>query len=287
MIRPGPGTPVSARRSLRSGLGHFLVIASLPAVVAILGVLALNGMSRTASSPGTSRARSSRRNGLWFDGGRPASWIDQSASPKRVRLVADPAGGQDRVLELIAYNGDTAPLTPTQNPRAQLVTSTGIVERDQPFWESYQVYVPRTFPVAQTYGGWLTLGSPFYGRPFNGTPSVDLTISDGDFVWKGNSHAPTPWEIFWHRPVVTGQWIRFTWHVVPRTNGFVELYVDGAPVHVGGNEYGVHLPVIDPSNDTGPWFSQLSVYFRHNEFSHLRLYFRDFKIGSTERAVVG
>ena len=46
------------------------------------------------------------------------------------------------------------------------------------------------------------------------------------------------------------------------------------------------MPVIDQTDGNGPWFSQLSVYFKHNAFPEVTLYFKDFRIGTTEAAAV-
>ena len=47
------------------------------------------------------------------------------------------------------------------------------------------------------------------------------------------------------------------------------------------------MPVLDPGNYRGPWFSQLSVYYKHNSFPQVSVYFRDFRIATTEALAVG
>jgi hypothetical protein len=242
--------------------------------------------SRDGSTRATAAVPSTARGRVLFNGTTLAGWINQSASPKRVQEVPDPSGARGAVLQLTAENRDIAPLTPTDNPRAQLITPDNIVKSGVPFWESYEVYVPTSFPIAETDGGWLALGSPFYGRPYNGTPSIEMIITNGHYYWSG----PAGSRMLWSSRVVLGKWTRFTWYVVPATRGFAELYVNGRPIRVtydGRRGDGVRIPVIDATNYEGPWFSQLSVYYEHNAYPSLTIDFKNFRIGTTEAAARG
>jgi Polysaccharide lyase len=220
-----------------------------------------------------------------FSGSAVTGWLNQSANASRVTVVQDPDAASDSVLQFNVFNSDIAPLTPTGNPRAQLITHNGVVTQNQPFWESYEVYIPASFPTSLTYNSWIALGSPFYGAPWNGSPSVELQIENGDFIWRTNAYSQKPGSILWQSPVVTNQWVRFTWYVNPAIDGFAELYVNGQPLTVTYNGHtgaGVDIPVIDATNDTGPWESQLSVYMEHNVFSELTMYFKNFTIATTQ-----
>jgi hypothetical protein len=221
---------------------------------------------------------------LLFDGKSERGWYVQSAGPTRIRVVRDPAGGHDSVLRFEAHNGDVFPRTPTANPRAQLIVPLP-VRRGGQFWESYELYVPSSFPVGATYSGWLGLGSPAYGPPFSGPPSVGLSIGNGDFRFQRDGFAADPWQIAWHEPVVLRRWIRFTWHVKLSRRGFVQLYVNGRPVELTssqGESTTLHMAVLDPGNAKGPWISQISAYYKLNEFPQVTLYFRDFRIATTK-----
>jgi hypothetical protein len=268
-----------------------------------------NAPKRVATKPGTSgpataRARirgASGRRGegtrhraacgvVLFNGAKVSAWFRQSATATRVVSVPNPSGAPGHVLKFTALNSDVWPRTPTANPRAQLVTPDNVVRPGDRFWESYEIYLPTTFPVAQTMNGWLALGSPFYGAPWNGSPSVGLEITDGDFRWATNEYAQVPWHILWQRPIVTGRWIRFTWDINPSAAGFAELYVNDVAVHVNYDrhqQHGAHLPVMDQTNSDGPWESQLSAYFKLNEFAKVTIYFKDFRIATTQGAAEG
>ena len=239
--------------------------------------------------PAGAAARNARSgSGLLFNGSNKSAWFDQSATSTRIRRVSNPAG-TGTALRFQTYNQDVFPLTPTSNPRAQLVAPLPISVGDQ-FWESYEVYLPRSFPVAATYHGWLALGSPAYGAPWAGSPPVELAINDGHFRFQRDGYAAYPWQIAWQAPLVLGRWVRFTWHVQLSRTGFVQLYMDNQPLELSNGSSAsttLFMPVLDPSDDRGPWVSTLQVYYRHDEFPQVTVYFRDFRIARTEALAVG
>lgn len=249
------------------------------------GLLCLAALGTTATA--AVRRDHASRSGLLFSGNNKGAWLDQSATSTRIREVAGPGSG--RALRFQAYNGDVFPLTPTTNPRAQLVTPLGVRAGGQ-FWESYEIYLPTNFPVAGTHHAWIGLGSPAYGAPFAGSPTVGLSIVDGDFRFQRNGFASHPWQIAWQTPLVLGRWIRFTWHVLLSGNGYVQLYMNNQPLELTdgtSSSTTLYMPVLDQSNYRGPWFSQLSVYYKHNAFPQVTLYFKDFRIATTEALAVG
>jgi hypothetical protein len=258
-------TTAKAATSSASGLPSVPAVASKPA------------STRSVTAPGK----------VLFDGSSLSGWQDESAAANRVTVVNDPAGGSDEAMKFVTYNSDVYPLTPTNNPRAQVITNPNVVTEGVPFWESYEVYLPASFPTVQPANSWIALGSPFYGAPWSGSPSVEMQIENGAFVWRSNANAQVPGQILWQMPVQTRTWIRFTWYIVPATNGFAELYVNGAPVSVtynGVTANGVHIPVVDAFDSTGPWESQLQLYYGAGEFSSLTAYFKDFMIATTQSA---
>ncbi len=249
--------------------------ALLPLIVLCAPATAALGHDRSLSS------------GLLFNGTYKSAWFDQSATNSRIRRVMNPYGA-GTALRFQAYNGDVFPLTPTTNPRAQLVAPLSVKPGDQ-FWESYEVYVPTSFPLAATRHGWISLGSPAYAPPFAGTPSVELSIGGGDFRFQRNGYASHPWQIAWQTPLVLGRWVRFTWHVLLSRAGYVQLYMNNQPVELAGGttpSTTLYMPVIDQTNYEGPWISQLALYYKHNLSPQLTLYFRDFRIAKTEALAV-
>lgn len=241
--------------------------------------------------PATTHAElhSGRSPGLMFNGSKKSSWwLDQSATLSRIQEVTDPATGVGKVLRFRTYNSDVFPLTPTMNPRSQLITPLHLSPGGR-FWESYEVYVPKGFPVAQTYHAWISLGSPAFGEPYAGSPTAEVEIIDGHFRFQRNGFASHPWQIAWQTPLVLGRWVRFTWHVGFSSAGFTQLYYNNAPVELANGSSRsttLSMPVIDASDSTGPWISQLCLYYQHNAFPDLTVYFKDFRLAKTEAAAV-
>ncbi len=67
------------------------------------------------------RSSSSTLGTVLFDGSSLTSWwLNQSAIPGRVQMVADPDGAANTAQQFTTYNTDVYPLTPTANPRSQL-----------------------------------------------------------------------------------------------------------------------------------------------------------------------
>ena len=258
---------------------------------ALLGILALALLAVAAVRDTDARSGSDDthpRTGLLFNGANKSAWLDQSATSTRVRRVWNPTQGPGTALKFTAYNGDVFPLTPTLNPRAQLVTPLPVRPGGQ-FWESYEIYLPDNFPLAATRNNWLALGSPAFGPPWAGTPSVALSIVDGNFRFQRDGYAADPGQIVWQAPVALGQWIRFTWHVLLSEHGYVQLWMNNQPAELnnGGTlTTTLRMPVLDPGNSAGPWFSQLSLYYKHNAFRQVTAYFRGFRIATTEALAV-
>jgi hypothetical protein len=269
-------------RSLTSSTRTLAIAAAAIAVVATSPATA----SATASAGQAQASPLALPTGpVLFDGSTLAGWYVQDAAANRIQMVADPSGAAGQVMSFTAYNTDVAPLTPTANPRAQLTTPLPVKPGAQ-FWESYEVYVPTNFPIAASYDGWLGLGSPAFGPPW-GVPTIGMSITDGDFRYQRNGDQPNPWQIAWQQPIVTGQWIRFTWHVGFSKTGFVQLYVnDVAEPLLNGTTSSttLHMPVIDSGNDIGPWISQLSVYYEKDLYPSVTLYFKGFTIATTQAA---
>jgi Polysaccharide lyase len=273
-----PASPSTARRRTGGFRSKFRLGAALLALAALC-------------APATAAVRHARGSstGLLFNGTNKSAWpVDQSATTARIRKVSNPIGS-GTALRFQTYNGDVFPLTPTTNPRAQLLAPLSNSPGVQ-FWESYEVYVPTNFPLAATHHGWISLGSPAFGPPWAGTPSVELAIVDGDFRFQRNGYAADPWQIAWQTPVVEGRWVRFTWHVLLSRAGYVQLYMNNAPLELAdgsATSTTLYMPVIDQSNYEGPWISQLAVYYKHNMAPKVTLYFRDFQIAKTEALAAG
>jgi hypothetical protein len=224
---------------------------------------------------------------LTFNGTKKAAWtLDQSAASNRVRQVPDPAGSGHRVLRLTAYGGDVNPLTPTDNPRAQLVGPPNIEPGDE-VWESWRMYFPASFPNV-AYPKWLGLMTPFYGPPFAGSGPLGFEMRGSRLAMGVNEYALVHWVPVWSVPLVRRRWYRFALHFKFAAPGWVELWVNDKPQllrEANVSAYRLHLSLIDPSNWGGANSARILIYFKRGAFRRVSVYYSAFRMGG-ERADV-
>jgi hypothetical protein len=246
---------------------------SLAILVLLFTVLGTSGLAST---------------GAGFDGTVQSAWFNQSA-PGRVTQLTGFDGLSGPVLRLVAYNGDVAPLTPTDNPRAQLV-SPSIIQSGDVLWESFRMFLPKSFPSGSP-AKWMVLWTQAYGPPFNGSGPGGLGVRGSRLEMDLNGYAPVPWKEVWSVPIPRGQWVRYTVHFLFSPDGWIELYVNGREQWLQeGTAPRTHhllLSLDDPSNNGGPNSARIMVYYSHNGFVKATAYFADFKIGTTRAAVEG
>jgi hypothetical protein len=252
-----------------------------------------NSTIKTAAATGTSTTASSTPSSpgstlgpLLFNGTTLSSWwLNQSAAPTRIQLVPDPDGAGDTVQQFTTLNTDVAPLTPTLNPRSQLTGPLGVLKQGNAYWESFEVYVPTSLTLPKT--GWIALGAPVWGAPWNGSPPAGISINSGAFRFQMNGDGPNPWQIAWTTPVVKGQWYRFTWHYLLSSNGWIQLYVNDVLQNLKYGKTTVQqmpIAMIDAADAKGPWGWQEQLYYQLNAFKSASVYFKGFQIGTTQAA---
>ncbi|HUB99111.1 MAG TPA: heparin lyase I family protein [Solirubrobacterales bacterium] len=180
------------------------------------------------------------------------------ASSSRAQMVPDPAGSDRSVISLTCLNGDTG--NPTPNPRAQLGTAY-ILKPESTYWGRTRIFFPKDFPTFRT---WMTLvsiwappyggdGAPFHFMSWNGT---NLEVERNS-----NSHDDTPLAM----PITRGQWMDLLWcERLSKTDGFVEVWVDGKQQTFENGQARLAYPTIDNTNSGGNQNLRLEVYYAHN-----------------------
>jgi hypothetical protein len=219
-------------------------------------------------------------------------WLRQSA-PGAITEAPDPAGSGQTVFKLVVDDADSFPVTPTENPRAEML-SPHIVEPGDEIWWSAKVFLPSSdFPASTP--NFVTLLQGPYGEPWNGTPPFHIEVNGGVLKWQRNS--TYGWDIPWQMPLVRDRWVNFLIHERFGSDGWFELWVDGQPVtFFGGGTYnpnGVsptqHLAMQteDRSNNAEPNSIYLMSYRKKGMFPSLTVYHGPLKIGTTRLAVGG
>src|SRR3954471_22062206 len=130
-----------ARGKLHHRHAHGPRVARLGSAVALRPARALRGAS---SKPVTPPAGASSSD-LLFYGDNVADFAMNQSAPDAVSEVPDPAGGDQPAMEMTVDNSDVAPVTPTSDPRAQLL-SPAIIDNGEELWWSGRFFLPRDFP---------------------------------------------------------------------------------------------------------------------------------------------
>lgn len=262
------------------------MVRTFPALVLFAMLLIPGVAGAVVHQPAQPPTSTSSAGTVLFDGTSVSSWwLNQSAVASRVQMVPDPDGAANSAQEFTTYNTDVYPLTPTSNPRSQLDTPMTVLKPGNTYWESFEVYIPQSFTFLEN--GWVELETMVYGYPYAGTPPVGLSLETGRFRFQRSSYGPDPWQVAWSAPVVKGQWYRFTWHFLFSAAGWVELYVNDAQQNLrqGTTSY-ERLPInlLDATDDTGPWMSDEQLYYQLGMFPSASVYFKNYKIATTQAA---
>jgi hypothetical protein len=184
--------------------------------------------------PGSAQARTMFDGG--FETGNLSQWpLRQMCSSNRATVYSArsrpnwpaPASGR-YALRLEVYNSDVSPCTPTDNPRAQIATST-MLAAGHDYWERFQVYFPSTWPSTSSW----QLFQQDYGSPWNGSPPLGFAVHrmngvDTMGMDRGANHN---YDEIWRARLTRGHWYTFLVHKFMSSSdsaGYVELWVDGA-----------------------------------------------------------
>jgi hypothetical protein len=237
-------------------------------LVPLLVLLAL-GVVGFAAGAGADRVRGRASAGALFTGVRIGDFAGEYSAPGGISEVPDPTGGGEEVLRFDVSNRDVYPITPTENPRAELV-SPSIVRPGMEVWLSTRLLVPTSYPTISA-GGWVSLVS-FYGPPYDSSSPWQLELAGNGLQWQRNA--------------TYGFDIR----------GFVEMWINGRPIEFfgGGGAYNprryaptrrLRMATRDRSNDGGRNSARLMQYRKAGMFSEGTIYFGALEVGRTRASV--
>jgi polysaccharide lyase-like protein len=229
---------------------------------------------------------------LLFEGNQIDDFLNQSA-PGAVREVSDPTGSGAKTLRMTVADSDVAPITPTDDPRAQLV-SPSFIEPGDEFWWHFSFYLPNDFP--ERVPGWLLVGEGPYGFPWNGSPPVSVGIGNGEEMgWQRNG--TYDYDVPWSQSFERGKWTDVLMHIRFAGEGFVETWIDGEQVtFFGPDSYNpndepettrLQMATRDESNDGGKNFIVLQNYREAGMFGSATVYHGPTKVGTTRASVEG
>lgn len=221
-----------------------------------------------------------------FTGAKIKDFAEIQAAPGAITEVADPLGSGQTVLKMTVSDKDVAPITPTENPRAQAL-SPDIIHSGDEFWLATKFLLPSDFPTSVP--GWLSLIA-IYGPPFGGSGPWEVEVSGSNISWTRNRtyNFDTPWQM----PIVRGRWINVLLHERFASNGFVEMWIDGQPVtFFPGKSTAAQklvMATMDSSNNgaTGN-AAKILNYRKVGMFPSITVYFGALRVGKTRASVAG
>jgi hypothetical protein len=200
------------------------------------------------------------------------------AAPGAVAVVADPLAGDRPVFRLTVDESDVYPVTPTENPRAQLLTHPAI-EVGEEFWLRTSFLLPRDLPPVP---GWMSLVS-VYGPPFDGSSPWQMGIRADELMWQRN--ATYDYDVPWRMPLVKGRWVDVLVHQRFASDGWVEMWIDGERVTFAGGSRRLAMATADASNGAGPNHAKIMQYRQAGMFQTATVYFGALRVGATRASV--
>lgn len=232
------------------------------------------------------------RDGLLFNGEAVPDFALNQSAPTAVAPIADPTGAGVPAMKMTVAESDVYPVTPTSNPRAQLL-SPAIIDPGEEVWWSARFYLPPDFP--SSVPGWVTILEGPYGAPFAGPPPFHIEVSDDELRWQRNS--TYNWDVPWSAPLVRGKWIEVVMHQRFAADGFVEMWVDGQPVTFFGSDshnpnavaptQHLEMQTLDASNGGGANFVAIQNYREAGMFDSVTVLHGPVRIGTSRTAVEG
>jgi hypothetical protein len=140
---------------------------------------------------------------------------NQSASAVRVQILTDtPPPGYGQYARLLTYDTDVYPLTPTDNPRSQLVGPNTLWEGRQlqiSWWTRIPSAVGSLSYTLPTWSSGFWEFFELWGWPYYGSPGVEFQIHHSNDVIQLN-RSPYPFQSGdtpWTAPLVTDTWLCF------------------------------------------------------------------------------
>ncbi len=209
-------------------------------------------------------------------------------APGAITEVPDPLGSGETVFQMTVNNKDVAPITPTDNPRAQAL-SPSMIKPNEEFWLQTKFMLPQDMP---SIPGWMSLVA-IYGAPFDGSGPWGVAITENEFRFQRNS--TYNWDIPWRAPLIKGAWVTVTLHEKFGSDGFVEMWIDGHqinffpkgnynPNHEAETEH-LSMQTMDASNDEGLNAAKIMQYREANMFETGTVYFGALKLGTSRASV--
>jgi hypothetical protein len=227
--------------------------------------------------------------GRIFTGSKISDFALNQSVPGAVSEVPSPTGGGESALQMTVSNSDVYPATPTDNPRAQLL-SPNLFHTGDEFWWHSKFFLPANFPSVP---GWMAVMEGPYGAPFDGSPPFAIQIHGETMGWQRNS--TYGYDVPWEAPILRGKWTEVLVHCGFGPAGFVELWVNGEQINFFSHSpYNprkeksttrVNMATEDASNSGGTNFAVIQSYRQAGILNTATLLQGPMLIGTTRASV--
>jgi hypothetical protein len=229
---------------------------------------------------------------LSFHGDQISDFALAQSAPGAIIEVPDPAGSGEKVFQMTVSDNDGYPVTPTENPRAEML-SPGVIESGDEFWWSSKFFLPGDFPAATPNFVGVVQGP--YGYPWRGSPPFSIQANGGVLKWQRNQ--TYNWDIPWQIPEIRNQWVDVVIHERFAPDGWIEMWVNGQQItFFGAGSYNPnHVPAttklamatMDSSNNEKPNSIYVMNYRKKGMYPSLTVFQGPLSIGATRESVGG
>jgi predicted xylan-binding protein with Ca-dependent carbohydrate-binding module/polysaccharide lyase-like protein len=220
----------------------------------------------------------------------PWDWMDRAYPDRLTTSNAGPVRAGSHAARFTVYNSDVAPLTVSENPRAQLnygAGSNGRFCEGQERWIAWSQFFPSNFPDHQPYW-WTQQATIGWGHPYGGTRSpVNLAIENGAGGadrFRMNLNGTTRWQETLQR----SSWYDFTFHIKFSRNssvGFIEMWKNGQRVTFSGGQQRIYTNTLPTTNSPYCGNLQLPNYYGASQAGTQTIYYDEVKVGTSYAAV--
>jgi len=227
--------------------------------------------------------------GRIFTGTKIKDFALNQSAPGAVTEVPSPTNAAESALQMTVSNSDVYPVTPTENPRAQLL-SPDLFNPGNEFWWHSKFFLPADFPEVP---GWMNVLEGPYGPPFAGSPPFSVQLHGNTMGWQRNS--TYGWDIPWEAPIVRNKWVEVLVHCRFATEGFIELWINGEQITFFKNSpYNprhekattrLNMATEDSTNNGGTNFAVIQSYRKAGILNSVSMLQGPMLIGSTRTSV--
>ncbi len=249
--------------------------------------------------PAWARSAASSPSGLLLNPKTVADYQETLCRPGAFQEVADPSGGADKILACTVLNTDGAPITPTEDPRGQLLTPC-LWWPNSGFWVKGKVMFPLAFPALAENKFFQYC--EIFGFPFEGSPPFQLALrregAEEFHCWQRNATYEFDFPWMYAAPLRRGVPEEFVIHYVYEEQGVIELWWNGVQVEFfnpassfnpKGHEATKRLVMktLDASNNKGANRFYYGQYRKKGLFETATTYHWPLKFGLTKASVEG